>query len=148
MGKAYGDDLRCKFLSAYDRGTHSLSELSALFQVSLGWGKKVSAARGRTGQMERLAHRPGRKPRVGESGRRQIEAWFEAKPDLTLMEVQGKLRDEAAIQLSLPQIWHLLKKLGLRLKKSRSTPPSGTPKRTVSSAASSLNASGRLRRNA
>ena len=125
-----------------------MAELAALFQVSPGWGKKVSAARSRTGQMERIAHQPGRKPRVGEPQQRQVEAWFEAKPDLTLMEVQGKLRDEAAIELSLPQIWHLLKKLGLRLKKSRSTPPSGTPKRTVSSAASSSNASGRSRRNA
>ena len=125
-----------------------MAELSVLFQVSLGWGKKVSAARGQTGQMERIVHKPGRKPRVGEPQRRQVEVWFEAKPDLTLMEVQAKLRDEAAIELSLPQIWHLLKKLGLRLKKSRSTLPSGIRKRTVSSAASSSIASGRSRPNA
>ncbi len=40
------------------------------------------------------------------------------QPDLTLAEVQRKLLGETRVQLSLPQVWHLLRKLGLRLKKS------------------------------
>lgn len=123
MARAYGDDLRRKFLEAYDQGEASLVQLAEVFRVSPGWAKKISAQRRRSGQMERVPHKPGRKPRVSEPVRQQVKTWFDLKADLTLAEVQGKLRSEAGIQLSLPQIWHLLRKLNLRLKKSRSSAP-------------------------
>ena len=148
MARAYGDDLRRKFLTAYDRGEYSLEQLAGLFAVSVAWAKKISSQRKRTGQMERVRHKPGRKPRAGEQVRQQVVVWFDLKPDLTLAEVQAMLLSEAAVSLSVPQIWHLLRKLGLRLKKSRSTLPSATPKRTVSSARSSSSVSVRSRRNA
>jgi transposase len=147
MARAYGDDLRRKFLEAYDQGEASLVQLAEVFRVSPGWAKKISAQRRRSGQMERVAHKPGRKPRVGEPVRQQVKTWFDLKPDLTLAEVQGKLHREAGIQLSLPQIWHLLRKLNLRLKKSHSTPPSATRKPTVNAARSSSSTSARSRRN-
>jgi transposase len=56
-----------------------------------------------------------------------VRAWFVQQPDLTLAEVQQKLLSEAGVSLSLPQIWKLLRKLGLRLKESRSSPPSEKP---------------------
>ncbi len=147
MARAYGDDLRRKFLEAYDQGEASLVQLAKVFRVSLGWAKKISAQRRRSGQMERVAHKPGRKPRVGEPVRQQVKIWFDRKADLTLVEVQGKLRSEAGIQLSLPQIWHLLRKLNLRLKKSHSTPPSATRKRIGNVAKRSSSASARSRPN-
>jgi len=58
MGRPYGDDLRRKFLSAYDEGESTLEELAERFLVSLGWAKKISAQRNRTGQAERVPHRP------------------------------------------------------------------------------------------
>ncbi len=148
MGKPLGDDLRRKLLLAYDRGEGTLEELSSRFLVSVGWAKKISAARNRTGQAERLAHKPGRKPHAGVEAQQQVRAWFVQQPDLTLAEVQRKLFSETEISLSLPQIWKLLKKLGLRLKKSRSTPPSETPKPIVNSARSLSLKSRRSPRNA
>jgi transposase len=136
MGKPLGDDLRRKLLLAYDRGEGTLEELASRFLVSVGWAKKISAARNRTGQAERLPHKPGRKPHAGVEAHQQVRAWFVQQPDLTLAEVQQKLFSETGISLSLPQIWKLLKKLGLRLKKSRSTPPSEIPKPIVNSARS------------
>ena len=128
MGKPLGDDLRRKLLLAYDQGEGTLEELASRFLVSVGWAKKISAARGRTGQAERVPHKPGRKPRAGTDAQRQVRIWFVQQPDLTLAEVRQKLLAEVAVTLSLPQVWKLLRKLGLRLKKSRSTPLSGTPK--------------------
>jgi len=148
MARAYGDDLRRKFLSAYDQGESSLEELARLFLVSVGWAKKISAQRKRSGQAERVPHQPGRKPHAGAEAQRQVTVWIAAKPDLTLTEIQTKLRDEAGVRLSLPQVWHLLRKLGLRLKKSRSTPASGTRKPTANSAKSSSRGSQRPRRSA
>ena len=56
MAQAYGDDLRRKFLTAYDQGEETLEELASRFLVSVGWAKKVSAQRNRTGQAERIRH--------------------------------------------------------------------------------------------
>ena len=136
MGKALGDDLRRKLLFAYDQGEGTLGELADRFLVSEGWAKKISAARHRTGQAERVPHKPGRKPRAGVKVQQQVRDWFVQQPDLTLAEVQQKLRSEADVSLSVPQVWKLLRKLGLRLKKSRSTPPSEMPKPTANSARS------------
>ena len=147
MGKALGDDLRRKLLLAYDQGEGTLEELAGRFLVSVGWAKKISAARNRTGQAERLPHKPGRKPHAGIDAQQQVRSWFVQQPDLTLAEVRQKLFVEAGISLSLPQIWKLLRKLGLRLKKSRSTPPSEIPKPTLSSAGSLSHKSRRSLRN-
>ena len=147
MGKPLGDDLRRKLLFAYDQGEGSLPELAIRFLVSVGWAKKISAARNHTGVAERVPHKPGRKPRAGAEAKQQVRDWFAQQPDLTLAEVQQKLLAEADVTLSLPQVWKLLGKLGLRLKKSRSTPPSAIPEPTWRSAKSLSKRSERLRRN-
>jgi transposase len=137
MGRPYGDDLRRKFLHAYDQGEGELADLADRFSVSLGWAKKISAQRNRTGKAERVPHRPGRKPRVGEADGKLVIGWVAAQPDLTLAEIQAKLQAEAGITLGVPRVWLLLRKLHVRLKKSRFTPRSATPKPTESSAKSS-----------
>src|SRR5882762_2912697 len=109
MAKPYGDDLRRKFLLAYDRGEETLGELADRFLVSVGWGKKISAQRNRTGQAERVPHQPGRKWRADAEVQRQVMGWLASKPDLTLAQLQAKLHSEAGISLSLGRIWHLLK---------------------------------------
>jgi transposase len=38
MAKPYDDDLRRKFLGAFDRGEGTILELSARFGVSVAWG--------------------------------------------------------------------------------------------------------------
>jgi transposase len=137
MAKAYEDDLRRKFLIAYENGDGTLEELAEDFHVSLGWAKKISAAHTRTGVMERRVHRPGRKATVGEEQRKQLLSWVANEPDLTLAQLQIRLDQQAGVAVSQVAIWRWLKRLGLRLKKSHSTPRSETPKRTSSGAGSS-----------
>ena len=146
MAQAYGDDLRRKFLTAYDQGEETLEELASRFLVSVGWAKKISAQRNRSGQAERVRHQPGRKPHAGMEAQQKVVAWISAKPDLTPWEIQRKLSVEAGVKLSLPQIWHLLRKLGLRLKKSHSMRASEIRKPTASSEKSSSRISARSRR--
>jgi transposase len=146
MAKPYRDDLRRKFLLAYDQGEETLEELADRFLVSVGWAKKISAQRNRTGQAERVPHQPGRKLRAGPEVQRQVMDWVASKPDLTLSQLQAKLHSEASISLSLGRVWHLLKRLGLRLKKSHSMQSSATPKPIASAAKSSRHASSRSRR--
>jgi len=137
MAKAYGDDLRRKILTAYENGEGTLEELAEDFHVSLGWAKKISAAHRRTGLMERVGHWPGRKPAVGEQQRKLLLSWIGSEPDLTLAQLQLRLDQQAGVGVSQVAIWRWLKRLGLRLKKSRSTPRSATRKRTWSGAGSS-----------
>jgi transposase len=145
MAKPFGDDLRRRFLLAYDGSEGTLEELANRFLVSVGLGKKISAQRNRTGHAERVAHQPGRRLRASAEAQRQVMDRVASKPDLTVAQLQAKLSSEAGISLSLGRIWHLLKKLGLRLK-SHSTLSSGTPQPTVSDANSSWRASSRFRR--
>jgi transposase len=147
MGRPYEDDLRRKFLSAYDQGESSLAQLASRFLVSVGWAKKISAQRKRSGQAERLPYKPGRKPHAGVEAQSQVAAWIRAQPDLTLAEVQAKLYSDAGVVLSRGRVWYLLRKLGLRLKKSHSMPRSATQKPTSSGAKSSPQRSVRSRRN-
>ena len=106
MAQAYGDDLRRKFLTAYDQGEETLEELASRFLVRVGGAKKVSAQRNRTGQAERIRHQPGRKPHADLEAQQKVKAWIGAKPDLTLSEIQFRLSTEAGVRLSLPQICH------------------------------------------
>jgi transposase len=79
MAKPYGDDLRRKFLLAYDGGKETLEELADRFLVSVGWAKKISAQRNRTGQAERVPHRPGRKSRANAETQRLVLDWVAPK---------------------------------------------------------------------
>src|SRR5271169_2262858 len=147
MGRPYGDDLRRKFFLAYDQGESSLEQLASRFLVSVGWAKKISAQRKRSGHAERMPYKPGRKPNAGVEAQKQVADWIAAQPDLTLVELQAKLHSEAGVILSRGRVWYLLRKLGLRLKKSHSMPRSATPKPTSSGVKSSPPRSVRSRRN-
>lgn len=137
MAKPYDDDLRVKFLSAYDRAEGTIGELATRFGVSEAWGWKISASRNRSGQATRVRHRPGRKRLAGGEVEKLVLSWVIDRPDLTLAELRLKLAEQAQLSLSLSAVWLLVRRLGLRLKKSPSTPRSATPKPTVSNAQSS-----------
>jgi transposase len=135
MAKAFSNDLRRRILQAYAQRQGTMVQLAASFHVSLGYVKKILRQKRCTGKMDRVPHRPGRKPRFTLPIREQMRAWLKSQPDLTLVELQEKLRQQAHLQVSLPSIWVVLKKkMGLRLKKSRSTPRSKTRPRSNSSA--------------
>ncbi|MGH9598624.1 MAG: hypothetical protein ACRD27_02070 [Terracidiphilus sp.] len=76
MARSYDNDLRRKYLAAYDRGEGTLGELAQRFGVSQGWGWKISAARKRSGQADRVVGRQGRRSRVTGEVQEQIRAWF------------------------------------------------------------------------
>ncbi len=146
MAKAYSDDLRRRFLSAYEQGEGTLEELAERFMVSLAYGKKLRGQLQRTGQMERVEQRRGTPRKLLDQPREQLRRWLIAVPDLTLDQLQQKLGEDCGVQISRAQVAWALKRMGLRLKKSHSTPANGTGKKTVVGEKSSLNVSARSRR--
>ncbi len=146
MAKSYGDDLRRKLLQAHDRGEGTLEQLAERFSVSVPWAWKISAQRKRSGQMERVEQRRGTVRKVTAEVEQRLRGWVQAQPDLTLAELQQKLDRAHHLQVSIGRLWQVLRQMGLRLKKSRSTPANATPKQTSSGAKPSSRRSAGSRR--
>jgi len=144
MAKAYSNDLRLKIIEAHQQGEGSLEELADQFHVSVGWAKLVSATFRRTGRAERpAAGKRGRRSKLTAEVQQRVREWITAQPDLTLHELQRKMREELTLAASIGRLWKLLGEMELRLKKSRFTPPSRTPPPVRSPAASGRNKPGR-----
>ena len=122
MARPYANDLRRKFLQAYEQGKGTLGELAEQFGVSQGWAKKISATRTRTGQIERSPWRRGPQSRVTVAVQTWLKEQIRQQPDLTLMELQEQLQAAQGVRLSIGRLWLALRQMGLRLKKSHSTP--------------------------
>ena len=129
MPTPYSDDLRRKLLEAYQRNEGSLNELSVRFSVSEAWAKKISARLLRTGKMEReLGRKRGPASKVTPEIEQDLKDWIGKQADLTLSELQARLMEQRSLKISVSRLWTVLKQLGMRFKKSRSTPQSKTPK--------------------
>src|ERR1019366_4537309 len=106
---------------------------------------KISAARKRTGQVERQQYRPGPTSQLNQEVLARLLA---GKPDLTLHELQSAVEKQAGVRFSTSYLWLALKRMNFRLKKSHSTPKNATAKSTKNGAKSSSKRSVRSRRNA
>ena len=132
MATAYSDDLRRKLLEAHQRKEGSLSQLAQRFSVSHGWALKISAQLHRSGKMERAAgRRRGPTSKITLEIQQELQGWIAKQADLTLAELQLRLFEQRKLEISLSHLWTVLQGLGLRLKKSRSTPANKIPKRGV-----------------
>jgi transposase len=129
MARAYSNDLRRKFLQAYDEGEGTLEKLAEQFRVSLGWAKKISARRSRTGELDAPQWRHGPVSRVTPAVQEWIRKQIRAQPDVTLRELRQHLEEGQRLRLSMGRMWLALRQLGLPLKKKRSTRRSRTARK-------------------
>jgi transposase len=60
-----------------------------------------------------------------------LQAQLEAASDRTLAELQQAVWSELQVSISLAQLWRGLRRMGLRLKKSRSTPANKTARKAA-----------------
>jgi transposase len=143
MARAYSDDLRRKFLQAYAKKKGTLEQLAERFEVSVGWAKKISARHTRTGQIERPPWRRGPKSRVTAAVQEWLREQIRRQPDVTLRELQEQLKPAQGLGLSIGRLWLALRQMGLRLKKSHSTPKNRTRRRPSGAAKRGGKRSGR-----
>lgn len=136
MASPYSNDLRRKLLEAHVRGEGSLSHLADRFAVSAGWAKKISAVFHTTGKMERPpGGRRGPTSKVTAEVEQDLRNWISRQPDLTLAELQERLRKQRRLAISVGRLWTALRQMGLRLKKSHFTLPSRIPQAASSAVA-------------
>lgn len=127
MARAYSDDLRQKLIEAHQAGEGSLEKLAVRFRVSLSWAKRVSFTYARTGSTARPPAGPrGPRSKLTDEVQGQLRQWIGQQPDLTLAELQQRLLTERQLYSSRSRLWEVIHQMGLRLKKSHSTPPNKT----------------------
>jgi transposase len=134
MPRIYSNDLRRKFLQAYDEGEDTLEELAEQFRVSLGWAKKISAHRSRSGEVDAPVWRHGPVSRVTPAVQEWIRKQVRAQPDLTLQELRELLEEAQQVRLSMGRMWLALRQLGLPLKKSAPRARAGQRRSAAASA--------------
>lgn len=103
--------------------TGSSIETAETFGCCEAWVRRLIQRRRETGSLEL----PPRKPPAGTSkldaaDLDRLATLIAAKPDMTLAELAEALGHKA----SVPTVWRATRRLGLRLKKRPSTPPSRT----------------------
>ena len=113
MARAYSNDLRRKFLQAYDEGEGTLEELAEQFRVSVGWAKKISARRTRSGEFDAPVWRHGPVSRLTPALQQWMQEQIRGQPDLTLRELQQRLHEAKQVSLSMTRIWVALRQTGL-----------------------------------
>jgi len=144
MGRAYSDDLRVRILEADERGEGSCRVLAKRFGVSWEYVRKLGQQQAATGQKARIAQsRYGVRSKVTEPVKAHILRLVQSQPDLTLAELRERIRADKGVSMSWGLVHLWVRRLGLRLKKSRSTPLNERQKPTAFVAPSSTSASSR-----
>ena len=113
--QSYSQDLRERVLRALDRGERP-SEIARRFEVSRVWVYQVRDRLRQTG--ERSSYPIGGHRRSRLAGLESVlRGWIEAEPDLTLAEMQQRLR-QRGVAIKVGALWHQLNKWNLSFKKN------------------------------
>jgi transposase len=122
---AYSLDLRLSIVRACVQQPETREEVAELFGVSRSFVQKLLRRWYAGMEIAPKAHRGGAAPLLDESARDQLRQMLLAKPDAALAELcQGLQRGRVAV--SPATVCRALQDLELPIKKSRSTPTSGT----------------------
>ena len=122
--RAYSKDLRLRVLAAVDRGMPR-AEIARTFGVSRPTIKRYLKLRRETGDVQPRPI-PGPPARKREALRERLPSQLRANPDLTLAEHCELFEEAHGLAVSTATMSRTFKRLGLPLKKSRSSPPSAT----------------------
>jgi transposase len=118
MARPYSDDLRSKFVAAYEGGNVGLKQLAATFQVSLGWAEKVWRTKRQTGQTERPAgRRRGFPSRLTPAIRERLAVQIDKRPDATVNELREWLQQQTGVEISQQRLSAVILEMGIRVKK-------------------------------
>ena len=117
MARAYSDDLRSKFVAAYEAGNTSLEKLAATFQVSRAWAERIWKTKRETGSSSRPAGRPRVFPsRLTPEIRQCLGVQIGKQPDATVNELRGWLQAQESVAISQQRLSPVILEMGLRVK--------------------------------
>ena len=123
----FSQDLRERVIAASDEGVETRAELAERFGVSPSFVTKLRRRRRDTGSVAAKPRAGGFAPALAGGRLRALAALVAARPDATLAELRGRLASRrGGVRVGVTTVWRAVARLGLPLKKSRSTPASGT----------------------
>ncbi len=118
MARAYSQDLRDRVIDAGTSARQAAARFGIGIATAIVW---VRWAR----EGERSARKQGQPRRSKLDPHREfLLALIEAEPDITIAEMQERLRSEAGVTASVGTIWTFLDRAGLTFKKRPPTRPS------------------------
>lgn len=110
---AYSTDLRRRVLDLYDEGFKT-KQIAERLRVSRPWARRVKQRRD-----ERPRTVGGSRPKLDAAARQSLSGWIDERPDATLEELRGRVRDELKLDVSVGCLWNTLRAMRLTFKKSR-----------------------------
>jgi transposase len=114
--RTYSTDLRERIVAARACG-HSAAEVARLFRLSKRSVERYCKLQATTGSLQPKQRGGYRRSRL-EKHEETLRRWIHAQPDLTLAELQKRLKRELKVRLGLTALWHRLEHLGLSYKKN------------------------------
>jgi len=119
MARAYSQDLRDRVIAASLSGMparHAAARFGIGIATAIRWVRRARETGERT---------PGRQGQPRRSKldphREYLVELIAATPDVTIVEMRGRLREERGVTASIGTIWSFLDRCGLTFKKSRRT---------------------------
>ena len=118
MARAYSQDLRDRVIGAGTSARAAAARFGIGVATAIVWVRRA-----RDG--ERSARKQGQPRRSKlDPHRAYLLGLIEAEPDITIVEMQERLREEAGVSASVGTIWTFLDRAGLTFKKRPPTPAS------------------------
>ena len=118
MASPYSDDLRAKFIAAYEVGNVGLEKLASTFQVSRAWAEKVWRTKRETGSVQLPVGRPrGLPSRLTPEIRARLSMQIGKQPDATVNELREWPQQQEGVAISQQRLSAVIFEMGLRVKK-------------------------------
>jgi transposase len=118
MARAYSQDLRERVIDAGTSARQAAERFGIGVATAIVWVRRAREG-------ERSARKQGQPKRSKLDPHREfLLALIEAEPDVTIAEIQERLRSEAGLRASVGTIWTFLDRAGLTFKKRPPTRPS------------------------
>ena len=115
--QAYSLDLRQRVVNAYEQGDVSIPEIAERFGVSTAFIKKMLRQWRATGDLAPLAHGGGKPSSLTPQQRQLLKRKVGEQNDISLIELQSLLDEQASVSVHVSTISRALAALGLPLKK-------------------------------
>lgn len=126
MPAPLSQDLRERVTRAYERKEGSFQALGVRFDIGEATVNRWVTQKRKSGGLEPKP-RGGSKPKLSAAQRETLHAWVLEECDATLAMLVERAHKEFGVQVSISSMSRTLIKLGLTLKKSRSSSTRGTP---------------------
>jgi len=126
MGSPLSEDLRVRVIRAVEKGS-SRRQAAGRFGVSVSSAIRWVDEWRQSGRTTALAQGGDQR-----SGRIEAEADFllaqiEQRPDITLAELQSKLREERGLSAGIGSLWRFFDRRAISFKKNRARRRAGSP---------------------